>query len=91
MSMKTTDLFSTMAPTIASALSDFVAALTATFFSLLNSVLAFGQAIVVLAKDLLATILQIGQSLVALVLGLFQGVVGFVAGKQYDFVGEKCG
>jgi len=68
-----------MAATIASSFSDFLSALTAVFFNLINSILAVFQAIVVLGKDILGSCVQLGQSLVTLVLGLLQGVYGFVA------------
>jgi len=68
-----------MATTISSAFSDFLGALTAVFFSLLNSVLAFFQAIAVLGKDIIATVINLVQSFVALAVGLLQGVYGFIA------------
>ncbi|KAF8213291.1 hypothetical protein K438DRAFT_1504391, partial [Mycena galopus ATCC 62051] len=68
-----------MATTIASALSDFLNAIIAVFFSLLNSVLAFFQAIAVLGKDIIASGVNLVQSFVALALGLLQGAYGFIA------------
>ncbi|KAF7339653.1 hypothetical protein MSAN_02180200 [Mycena sanguinolenta] len=68
-----------MAATIASALSDFLNAVSAVFFSLVNSVLAFFQAIAVLGKDIFASAINLVQSFVALALGLLQGVYGFIA------------
>ncbi|KAK7064407.1 hypothetical protein R3P38DRAFT_3383018 [Favolaschia claudopus] len=68
-----------MATSIASALTDFLNALTGVFFSLLNSVLAFFQAIAVLGKDIIASAINLVQSFVALGLGLLQGVYGFIA------------
>ncbi|KAJ7071238.1 hypothetical protein C8F01DRAFT_423675 [Mycena amicta] len=71
---------------IASAVSDFLSALTGLFFGLLNSVLAFFQAVVVLGKDILGTIVHLAQSLVALVFGLLQGVYGFIAANLLALV-----
>jgi len=68
-----------MATTIASTLSDFLNALTGVLFSLFNSVLAVFQAIFLLGKDIFASCLQLAQSFITLVLGLLQGVYGFIA------------
>jgi len=68
-----------MAPTIASAFSDFLNAATGVFFSLINSVLAVFQAVVLLGKDIISSCIHLAQSFVTLVLGLLQGVYGFVA------------
>ncbi|KAJ7275259.1 hypothetical protein B0H12DRAFT_1086456 [Mycena haematopus] len=75
-----------MATTIAAAVADFINALTGVLFSLLNSVLAFFQAIAVLGKDIISSAVNVVQSFVALVLGLLQGVYGFVAGMHLFFV-----
>ena len=69
-----------MAQTIAAAFSDFLTALTGVFFSLANSVLAVFQAIAVLGKEIFVGAVQLGESVVSLLLGLLQGVYGFVAG-----------
>ncbi|KAF7320242.1 hypothetical protein MKEN_00808700 [Mycena kentingensis (nom. inval.)] len=77
-----------MSPTVASALTDFVDSLTAICFSLINSVVAFAQAIFVLGKDFIAAFINLASSLVGLALGLFQGVWGLIAGTQ--FTGVYC-
>lgn len=67
-------------PTIASAFSEFVGSLTNIGVSLVNSVLAFVQALVILGKDLLGAVLQLGQSIMAFAMHFFQGAFGLVTG-----------
>ncbi|KAJ6519605.1 hypothetical protein C8R45DRAFT_27825 [Mycena sanguinolenta] len=65
--------------TIASSFADFLNAISAVVLSLINSVLAFFQAIAVLGKDIIGSGINLVQSFVALALGLLQGVYGFIA------------
>jgi len=66
-------------PTITSAFSDFASSLSNIAFSLVNSILAFFQALFVLGKDFVGAVLQLGQSIVAFALHFFQGVFGVVS------------
>ncbi|KAJ6509313.1 hypothetical protein C8R47DRAFT_1208500 [Mycena vitilis] len=75
-----------MATTIASTISDFLNAISALFFNLINSVLAVFQAIFLLGKDIIASVIQLAQSFVFLVLGLLQGAYGFIAANLLAIV-----
>ncbi|KAF8922304.1 hypothetical protein CPB85DRAFT_1266911 [Mucidula mucida] len=66
-----------MAPTIASAFSDFTSGVMSIIVGLFNSVLAFFYAILALGKDIVGSVIQLGQSFVKLGIDVFQGVLGF--------------
>ncbi|KAJ7293362.1 hypothetical protein C8J57DRAFT_23911 [Mycena rebaudengoi] len=71
-----------MSTTLASTFSDFVNAITGIFLSLFQSVLAVFQAILVLGKDIVFTIINLAQSTIALAVGVVGGVVNFAAGTS---------
>ncbi len=70
-----------MAPTIASAFSDFTSGVMSIIVGLFNSVLAFFYAILALGKDIVGSVIQLGQSFVKLGIDVFQGVLGFATGE----------
>jgi sorbitol-specific phosphotransferase system component IIC len=81
---------STIMPSFANAVSNFMTAVMGIFTSLLQSVLAVFQSIIALAQNLVTTILGLAQSIVALVLDLTQGVVGFAIGECPCRISGPC-
>ncbi|KAG7099470.1 hypothetical protein E1B28_001319 [Marasmius oreades] len=75
-----------MAPTITSALSEFITALTNVAAGLVNSLLAVFGAILALGTNTAKAVLQFAQSVLKLGTDLCQGVVGFVAANFFVLV-----
>jgi hypothetical protein len=74
-----------MAPTVSSALSDFITAVTGIFQQLFNSVLAVFQAFFALGKDTVFAFIHLGQSILKLGLDVAGGVLQFVVGMSCHF------
>ncbi|KAL0579807.1 hypothetical protein V5O48_002218 [Marasmius crinis-equi] len=72
-----------MAPTISSAISDFITALTSMASGIINSILAVLSAIMSLGKDIAQTAVHFVMSVVKLGVDLCQGMVGFVAANFF--------
>ncbi|KAJ4476728.1 hypothetical protein J3R30DRAFT_3221284, partial [Lentinula aciculospora] len=68
-----------MAPTISSAFSEFMSALTSIGASLFNSLMAVFQAILAFFINVLSSTIQLFQSVLKLGIDMCQGLVGFVA------------
>ncbi|KAJ8487813.1 hypothetical protein ONZ45_g14199 [Pleurotus djamor] len=67
-----------MAPTVASAFSDFFQSITATAGSLLNAIIAVFTAFLALGQEAITGVFNLANSFIKLGLDLFQGVAGFV-------------
>ncbi|KAJ3751567.1 hypothetical protein EV360DRAFT_56688 [Lentinula raphanica] len=67
-----------MAPTISSAFSEFVNALTSICAGLFNSLMAVFQAIIAFFMNVLGSAVQLFQSILKLGIDMCQGLVGFV-------------
>ncbi|KAJ7597679.1 hypothetical protein C8J56DRAFT_818368 [Mycena floridula] len=72
-----------MAPTISSALSEFVGSLSAIGLNLVHSVMAIFNAILALFFDVFGAVAQLGQSILKLGLDLFGSVLGFVTANFF--------
>ncbi|KAF9073771.1 hypothetical protein BDP27DRAFT_1416855 [Rhodocollybia butyracea] len=68
-----------MAPSISSAVSEFVTALTNIFAGLFNSLMAVFQAILAFFMNIFGSAIQLFQSMLKLGIDMCQGVIGFVA------------
>ncbi|KAJ3736936.1 hypothetical protein DFJ43DRAFT_1048491 [Lentinula guzmanii] len=68
-----------MAPTISSAFSEFINALTSILAGLFNSLMAVFQAIIAFFVNVFSSTIQLFQSILKLGIDMCQGLVGFVA------------
>ncbi|KAE9410792.1 hypothetical protein BT96DRAFT_912245 [Gymnopus androsaceus JB14] len=68
-----------MAPTLSSAVSEFVNALSSIIAGLFNSLMAVFQAIIAFFMSIFTSTIQLFQSFLKLGIDVCQGVVGFVA------------
>ncbi|KIK71290.1 hypothetical protein GYMLUDRAFT_325511 [Collybiopsis luxurians FD-317 M1] len=67
-----------MAPTVSSAISEFINALTSIFAGLFNSLMAVFQAVFAFFMNIFGSAIQLMQSFLKLGIDMCQGVLGFV-------------